>query len=121
MSLIEMSLKTMAEIKGGIVERMMLAALNRVALDLRAAADIAEWRKVTLEIRAKPIMEDGELADVIVEFAVGQKIPSRVTSSRMVVRSTTNGSKQLFFQQDAPDNPAQGSLFEDKSGGTATG
>lgn len=112
MPMLELSLSNLAELKGGLVERMLKSALNRIALDLRAAPDIAEWRRVTLEIRAKPTIEDGDLGDVIVEFAVAPKVPTRVTSSRMQVRSATNGGKQLFFSVDAPDNPAQKTITD---------
>jgi hypothetical protein len=103
----------MAELKGGLVDRMVKQALNRMAMDLRAAPDIPDWRKTTLTIRAKPTIEDGELGDVVVEFEVTGKVPARVTSARMDVRSTTNGSKQLFFNIDEPDSPAQHTLFNE--------
>jgi hypothetical protein len=110
MALVQLSLENLKQLKGGLAERMLNAALNRISLDLLNAPDIAEARKVTLEILAKPIIEDGELGDVIVEFAIGQKVPKRVTSARMVVRSATNGAKQLYFAVDSPDNPHQMTL-----------
>lgn len=112
-----MNLKTLSEIKGGLLNRMVQAATNRIAQDLQAAPDIADWRTVKIEIRAKPIMEDGELADVIVEFAVGQKAPARITSSRMTVKQNHARQTQLHFQEDAPDNPAQGTLFDGPESG----
>ena len=108
MSLIELSVKSLADLKGGLVDRMLAAALNKVAIDLRAAPDVPEFRKVQLEIRCKPIVDDGELSDVIVEFAVGSKLPPRVTSSRMSVRSAANGAKQLFFAVDDPEESDRG-------------
>ena len=111
MAMLQLSLENLAELKGGMIERMLAAALNRVAMDLKAAPEIIEWRKVVLEIRAKPTIEDGELGDVIVEFAVSPKVPARITSARMAVQATTNGAKQLFFSVDAPDNPAQKTLL----------
>lgn len=107
----ELSLETLAEMKGGLIDRMLCQALNRMAMDLRAAPDIPDWRKVTLTIRAKPTMEDGELSDVITEFEVGGKVPPRITSARMEVKSSMNGAKQLFFNVDAPDNPQQHTLL----------
>lgn len=112
MPMLQLSLSNLAELKGGLVERMLQSALNRIAMDLRSAPDIQEWRKVTLEIRAKPTVEDGELGDVIVEFAVAPKVPVRITSSRMQVKSSTNGAKQLFFSIDSPDNPTQKTITD---------
>jgi hypothetical protein len=109
---LQLTLENLAELKGGIVERMLANALNRIAMDLRSAPDIPDWRRVTLEIRAKPTIEDGELSDVIVEFSVYPKCPARVTSARMEVASATNGAKQLFFAIDAPDNPAQKTISD---------
>jgi hypothetical protein len=109
--LVELSLETLAELKGGLVDRMFRQAMNRLAMDLRAAPDIPDWRKVTIVFRAKPTIEDGELADVITEVEVNGKCPPRVTSARMEVKSTSNGAKQLFFNMDAPDNPEQHTLL----------
>ena len=107
----ELSLQSLCELKGGIVDRMMRKALNRMAMDLREAPDIGEWRKVALLIRAKPTIEDGELSDVVVEFEVSGKVPARVTSARAEVKTASNGAKQLFFAVDSPDNPHQHTLI----------
>ena len=110
MAFAQLSLEHLRVLKGGLVERMLAAALNRISLDLLAAPEIKECRKVVLEIMATPVIEDGELSDVIVDFGIGQKVPKRVTSARMVVRSAANGAKQLFFSVDSPDNPHQMTL-----------
>ena len=107
----ELTLDTLADLKGGLVDRMFRQAMNRLAMDLRAAPDIPDWRKVTIVVRAKPTMEDGELGDVITEFEVSGKVPARVTSATMQVKSSQNGAKQLFFNVDAPDNPQQHTLL----------
>jgi hypothetical protein len=106
------SIESLAEFKGGLVARMLRAQTNRVALDLETAPDIGDWRKVVMTLRFKPVMEDGELADVITEVEVAGKMPARVTSARMRVRKDRTGAKQLFFEMDAPDNPDQISLFD---------
>ena len=49
---------------------MLEKALQRMAVDLEAAPDIGEWRTVQLEIAAKPIMEEGELAVIIDDLFV---------------------------------------------------
>ena len=100
MGLKELRLETLHEVKGGLVAAMLQKALNRIATDIENAPDITDWRKVTLEIRAKPILDQGELDGVAVEFVVNPKTPARVTSSQMQVRSTTNGARQLFFPED---------------------
>ena len=111
MSLTQLTLENLSQLKGGMIERMLAHALNRISMDLQAAPELRETRRVVLEIMATPICEEGELSDVVVDFAVGSKMPKRITSARMVVRSSTNGSKQLFFALDAPDNPAQMSFL----------
>lgn len=103
------------ELKGGLVGRMLAGAMNRVAQDLVNAPDNPDARKVTLEITAKPIMEDGELGDAAIEFSVGHKIPKRVTSARMVVKRNDQGVQQFFFAVDSPDNPDQKPLFGEQA------
>jgi hypothetical protein len=112
-----LDLGTLAEFKGGLINRMVAAQLNRVALDLETAPDIPEWRKVSVTMRAKPVIEDGELADVVWECEVSGKLPARVTSARMRVKKAGTGAKQLAFEMDAPDNPDQVSLFDQEKGG----
>ena len=65
-----LSLETLHQVKGGLVSAMMFKALNRVNTDIEQAPDIAEWREVTLKIRARPVLDQGELSDVGVEFVV---------------------------------------------------
>lgn len=107
----QLTLDNLAQVKGGLVALMIEKALNRMATDIESAPDIPDWREVTLKIRAKPVLDQGELDDVAVEFVVNPKTPARVTSARMQVRSTTNGSRQLFFNIDSPDNPDQMTLL----------
>lgn len=109
--LVELDLQSLAQLKGGLVDRMFRQAMNRLAMDLRAAPDIAEWRKVVVTFRAKPTIEDGELSDVITEIEVSGRVPARITSARMEVKSSPNGAKQLFFNMDAPENPEQHTLL----------
>lgn len=107
MPLLKLDLESLKEVKGGLVSIMVQRALSRLADDLESAPDIGEWRTVTLEIAAKPLMENGQLADVDVEFRVKGKVPTRVTSSRMVVRKEIGGPRQLMFAQDSEDSPSQ--------------
>ena len=90
---------------------MLVKAFNRIATDIESAPDISEWRKVQLTVKAKPITELGELEEVAIEFEGKPTTPSRVTSTRMLIRSTTNGARQLFFNLDSPDNPQQQTLL----------
>jgi hypothetical protein len=108
---LELTLGSLGEAKGGLIDRMFRQAQNRIAMDLRAAPDIADKRKLVITLLYKPTVEDGELGDVVLEIDVGHKVPHRVTSLRCVVQSTTNGSKQLFFTMDSPDNPHQHTLL----------
>lgn len=108
-----LSLETLSDVKGGLVAAMLEKALNKMALDIESAPDVTEWRSVTLEIRAKPVCEQMELASVSTEFVVKGKVPARVTSATMVVRSATNGARQLMFNIDAQDSPSQTTLLED--------
>jgi hypothetical protein len=108
---LELSLASLGEAKGGLIDRMFRQAQNRIAMDLRAAPDIPDKRKLVITILYKPTIEDGELGDVVAEIDVGHRVPHRVTSLRCIVRSTEQGAKQLFFSIDAPDNPQQHTLL----------
>ena len=110
-AMVVLSLETLADVKGGLVAIMLEKALARMAQDIEVASDIKDWRTVTLEIRAKPVCEQHELSHVVTEFVVKGKVPSRVTSTSMFVRSNTNGARQLMFNIDAPDNPHQKTLL----------
>lgn len=112
MALVQLSLETLPQVKGGLVAAMLAKALTRMAVDIEQAPDIAEWRQVSLEIRAKPKCENGELDDVAFEFVVKGKVPSRVTSSRMVVRNSPQRERQFLFAIDSEDNPFQKTLAD---------
>lgn len=109
MPMIKLSLENLAKVRGGLVAIMVEKALLRMAEDLERAPDIAEWRTVTLEIAAKPLMENRELSDVDVEFRVKGKVPTRVASSRMAVRRGPNAGdgRTLMFAEDSDDDPNQ--------------
>jgi len=107
----EMSLASLGQLKGGLVERMFEQAQNRIALDLQSAPDIGDKRKLTITLLYRPVVEDGDLADVITEIDVGHRVPHRVTSIRCTVKKNQKGAKQLFFNMDAPDSPEQHTLL----------
>ena len=108
---LELTLASLGEAKGGLIDRMFRQAQSRIAMDLRAAPDIPDKRKLVITLLYKPTIEDGELGDVVTEIDVGHKVPHRVTSLRCIVRSAENGAKHLFFTMDAPDNPHQHTLL----------
>jgi len=114
LQLTPLNLETLVDVKGGMVNAMLAKALQRMADDIVSAPDINEWREVSLCIRAKPKCEQMELSHVETEFVVKGKVPSRVTSATMVVRSTQNGARQLMFNIDAQDNPSQMSLINEE-------
>lgn len=110
--LVPLSLESIQHVKGGLVDVMLAKALHRMADDVAAAPDIGEWREVALVIRAKPVCDQGELDRVDTEFVVKGKVPSRSTSTVMLVRKSTAGLKQLVFNVDAQDNPDQMTLLD---------
>ena len=114
MPLIAFSAEKLATCRGGLVAKMIDAYLSKMASDLENAPEIAEKRKVTIEIMLKPIMEHGELHRVETEIAVNGKAPKRVASMAMFVRS--NGrQRQFVYSEDAEDNPEQSTLpFHDQ-------
>jgi hypothetical protein len=116
MPMMEFDLSALLDFKGGLVDRMVRAQTNRVAIDLETAPDIPDWRKVVITMRFKPVIEEGELSDVTTEIEVSGKIPARMTSARMIVRKNKQGAKQLYFELDAPDNPDQLSLLDQMKG-----
>jgi hypothetical protein len=110
---LELSFESLRDFKGGLVERMLAKSLNRVAQDLRTAADVPDRRTVTITFGFRPTHDDGELSDVLMEVSIGDKCPTRVTSGRLRVKTNGKGQKALYFNEDAPDSPDQHSLFED--------
>lgn len=101
MPAIELNLENIHLVRGGKVALALSKALHRMCVDLETAPDIGEWREVTLKIRAKPVCEEGELAEVAVEFVIPHaKLPARSTATRAQLRSTDKGARQLFFAED---------------------
>ena len=111
LTLAKLSFAALDELKGGLIQRMGDKALERVAQDLLSAPDIEEWRSVKVELRFKPTMEDGQLGDVAFEFTCDSKLPKRVTSATMQVKTDAQGRKGFFHNVDSPDEPRQMSLL----------
>lgn len=107
-----LSLENLKDVKGGLVALMLDKALTRMSDDLEAAPDIGEWRTVTLEIRAKPFMENMQLDRVGTEFLVKGKVPARVTSAIMHVRKDHRGINRMLFNPESLDNPDQLTLTD---------
>lgn len=114
--LVSLSLENLKEVRGGLVEAMFNKAMQRMAQDIEAAPELSEFRKVVIEVRAKPVCELGELIRVDTEFAVLGKVPTRVATAVTVLRSNTNGASQLMFNLDAQDEPNQHTLPFDDDG-----
>lgn len=108
--MVELTFDGLKDFKGGLVQRMLGKALDRVAADMRNAADVSDWRKVQIEFRFRPTHDEGELSGVVMEIAVGDKVPHRITSGQLEVRRNGKGQLGLFFAIDSPDNPDQRTL-----------
>lgn len=108
--LVNLSLESLKEVRGGLIEAMFNKAIFKMAQDIEVAPDIAEFREVTLTVRAKPKLEMGEISHVITEFVVKGKVPHRVASTVSLLKTSTNGAAQLMFNLDSPDSPDQQSL-----------
>lgn len=116
----KLGLRTLPQVRGGIVELMFDKAILRAIQDVQTAPDIADARTVELTAKLKPVLDQGELVDVDVEFAVNGKVPRRSTSTRMAVRhdmAHPTGPTQLFFNVDSPGDPDQSTLFEEQESG----
>ena len=109
---LQMNLENLPEIKGGMVDLMLRRALQRMALDIASAPDLTDWRSVTLKIKAKPVLEQLELSHVVVEFEVGMRQPTRVTSANMLVAQDEGGQHQLYFALDSEENPNQQTIHD---------
>lgn len=103
----QLTLGNLQHVRGGLVAVMLEKALQRMAQDLEAAPDIQEWRTVSLKIRAKPVMENRELARADVEFDVAGKVPSRSTVAQMHVRRDAKGQHRFLFNPESLENPDQ--------------
>jgi hypothetical protein len=110
----ELTFEGLEDFKGGLVQRMLEKTLGTIANDLRAAPELPDARKATLEFSFKPICDEGDLTGVIIEFGCGFKTPKRVTSGHFEVLKNDQGKFGFFFNSDSPDNPAQQGLgFKD--------
>ena len=107
----QLSLESLHELKGGLVAAMLNKALSRIAADIETAPDIKDWRKVELVIKAQPVLDQGYLDGVNVEFIVKGTNPARVTSSQMHVKADEVGQRGLYFNVDSPDSPDQMTLY----------
>jgi len=112
MPLFDVSLENLHKVKGGLVALMLQRALDRVALDIASAPDLPDWRQVTLKIKAKPVLEQLELDHVAVEFEVGMRNPTRVTSSNMLIREKDK-QQRLVFNLDSEEDPHQRSIHDE--------
>lgn len=107
----ELTFESLRVFKGGLVERMLAKSLNRVAQDLRTAADMPDRREVIIKFGFRPTHDEGELSEVVMEIEIGDKCPKRVTSGRIKVKNNRSGQKAMFFNEDAPDSPNQHSFL----------
>jgi hypothetical protein len=108
------NLENLHLIKGGLVAAMLQKALDRMAVDITAAPDLAEFRQVILKIRAKPVLENMELDHVQVEFDVAGKTPSRSTSANCEIRRDATDPRQLHlcFALDSEEDPRQTTIHD---------
>jgi hypothetical protein len=111
MDLTQLRLETLNDVKGGLIGVMLAKALNRIASDLKSGDDLPDARKLKLEIRFKPVVENKRLVQVDVDFGVSTTLPARGTHAVMLVGQAERGDQQLFFSLDSPGNPRQGTLL----------
>lgn len=103
-----LSFDTLAQLRGGLIEKALVNQIDRQVQDLYSAPDIATARKVTLEIDLIPHCESGELVDVAVQFKIKGRSPAREMVAHGIVRAHGRlGRQTLLFNVDDPDNPDQ--------------
>lgn len=112
-NLAPLDFSTLRMIRGGLIERMLVSAIQRATTDLFNAPDIPDARTINLQIKCKPVLDKGtgELSSVAVEFIVSGKTPNRVAGSYALMRSATNGAPKLLFNVDDDESPSQLPLF----------
>lgn len=109
--LLELNLDNLKELDGGRLRAAFDAELKKVLEDLQDRPGMKQPRKVTMTLDIKPeVDEQGELYNVVVQFHVTHKIPSRRTQQySMQVRSSSMGPMACFNELSL-DNPNQGTL-----------
>lgn len=107
----------LAEVRGGMLQRMLRAAVFTVAADLDAAPDIKTARVITITIKCKPMGLDdrGELAGVAAGVSIKTTTPPREAAMALEVREYRDDKgrlrgRGLAYNPESPNNPAQQGL-----------
>jgi len=108
MGRMQLTLDSLSEFDYGKPSVAWQHALRAAVLDVLDRDGEKAARKVILTASITPIIEQvGDVSDVNIDFTITTKMPAMQTATRPVA-VTKKG--QLFFQEFAPDNPAQETL-----------
>lgn len=108
----------LADVRGGMLQRMLSAAVFAVGADLDAAPDIKTARVITITIKCKPMGVDdrGELGGVAAGVSIKTTTPAREAALALEVREYRDEKgrirgRGLAYNPESPDRPAQRGLF----------
>ena len=108
-----LSLETLHLLRGGRLDFHFRKALQRAVDDINSSPDISDARKVIIELKLEPVLDQGELDYIDYDARVKGTCPPRSCNGRGLSRRGPNAGdgNQLFFEVDAQDNPDQRSLL----------
>ena len=111
MGLEQLKIDSLTKIDGGKVGEALKTHLQRAAQDCMDRPADGKARTVTLQIDLVPVLEDdGSCSEVKGQFKVASKVP--VHRTRVYSFGARRGG-MLVYNDDAPDNFAQGTLLND--------
>lgn len=112
MSLKLLTLKTLADLGDGDLERNFEAVLAAAVKDCTARPSLKNPRKVTLQIVVRPVLkQDGTCDDVTVDVEVGSKSPAKIVPT-YTMTTTANGG--LRYNPQSPNDPNQQTLYPEE-------
>jgi len=109
---VELSLETLAELDGGIVNAIVADLQTKAAIDCMNRPEESKPRTINVQLEYTPVFERGECVDVNVQVLVKAAQP---VSRTRVYRVGVKRNGRLFFAPENPDDIGQRGLdFDDK-------
>ena len=112
MSVLALTLESIAEIDGGKVKAALDKHLKRAATDCYDRPGDNKPRKVTLEIAVVPVLaDDGSCSEVKAQMHVGSAVPKHRTR---VISLGLSPNGTLKFNPDSPESIDQTTFLNDE-------
>lgn len=113
MALHQFGLDTLTELDGGRVVEAWNQALRRALGDCKDRPAVKKDRKVTLELRLRPVVEeDRDVTECEGHFLVKDTVPTRESKDYSFAMRGLRGEPVLVFNDLSEDNVRQRTLDE---------